>query len=110
MKRDATEREDDWFRQNEIGLLQQARKQRELHVAKLRAQEQSKQLEQVREAHWLKCPKCGHDMEVTRTEGIEIEQCTLCGGLYFDRGELDTLLMKKKSERFIFYRKFFDLD
>ena len=91
-------------------LLEQSKQERKQRVAKLRMQEERDTLEALRQAHWLKCPKCGHDMKTRQLEGIEIDQCTFCEGLYFDHGELDNLMLKKKSERFKFYRRFFGLD
>jgi len=50
-------------------------------------------------AHWMKCPKCGSQMkEVTMAgEGcsVAVDQCTACGGVYFDAGELALLLGKR---------------
>lgn len=47
-----------------------------------------------KETHWMKCPKCGHDMEEINLEGIMIDRCveTDCGGMYFDKGELELLM------------------
>lgn len=43
-------------------------------------------------------------------DGIEVETCTFCKGTFFDRGEFESLLLRKQPRRFKFYRKFFDLD
>ncbi len=44
------------------------------------------------ELHWMKCPKCGEDMEEVELTGIKVDRCTYCKGLFFDRGELELLL------------------
>lgn len=110
MERDIYDRENDWFRANEAELLADARRMREARVNALKDAESKQNLEKLRVAHWLKCPKCGHDMKSISMQGIEIEQCTFCEGIYFDRGELDNLLMKRIPERFHFFRRLFDLD
>jgi len=58
----------------------------------------------------MKCPKCGHDMETVILEDIEVENCTFCKGVYFDRSEIELLLLRRTSQRFSFYRSFFGLD
>ena len=42
--------------------------------------------------HWMKCPKCGDEMIEINLLNIMIEQCQGCSGLFFDSGELETLL------------------
>ena len=64
MEKDVYSKENNWFRRNELELLEQARKEREQRIAKRKQEEGSRQREELRKAHWLKCPKCGHDMEL----------------------------------------------
>lgn len=94
-------REDGWFRQNEEKLIEQARAKRE-------AAEREKQgaaAEERRKAHWRKCPKCGSDMNVEKVSDIEIDKCAYCEGVFFDRGELEQLLLKQEGQRRGFFRK-----
>lgn len=44
------------------------------------------------ESHWMICPKCASKMNEFELVGIMIDQCEGCGGLFFDNGELETLL------------------
>jgi hypothetical protein len=94
-------RENDWFRQNEEKLIEQARAKREASEK----QRQSAELEERRRLHWRKCPKCGADMAEESLAGIEIEKCPSCEGIFFDRGELEQLLLKRETERRGFFRK-----
>ena len=105
----ASETEQEWFMKNEQELLLKAQREREERTKQRQAEESAKALEELRAAHWLKCPKCGHDMEIKHVEGIEIEECTFCEGVYFDRGELDSLMMRKTEQRFKFVRSIFNL-
>ncbi len=41
--------------------------------------------------HDLKCPKCGHGMHEVSHEGITIDRCTHCTGLWFDDDEASQL-------------------
>jgi hypothetical protein len=93
-------REDDWFRQNERQMLEAAKKAREKREQERTAQEAEETRRRLKEAHFMKCPKCGHDMKPENLEAIEIDRCSFCEGVYFDAGELDQLfLTKKASER-----------
>ena len=40
----------------------------------------------------LICPKCGSDMRSYERNGITIDQCTGCRGVFLDRGELERLV------------------
>ena len=88
-------REDDWFLQNEKKLLEEARKAREKRDAERRAKETAEQRSRLKELHWMKCPKCGHDLKTQTLEGIEIDRCTFCEGFFVDAGELELLFLKK---------------
>ena len=44
----------------------------------------------------LPCAKCGQRMEATLLQGIEIEVCPDCGGIYLDAGELQKIMDEKK--------------
>jgi uncharacterized protein len=40
----------------------------------------------------LICPKCGSDMRRYERNGVVVDQCTGCRGIFLDRGELETLV------------------
>jgi Zn-finger nucleic acid-binding protein len=46
----------------------------------------------------LKCPRCDQrtvqigNVETARKKLVEVDECTVCGGLWLDRGELTALL------------------
>lgn len=40
----------------------------------------------------LVCPKCGSDMRSYERNQVVVDQCTGCGGLFLDRGELERLV------------------
>lgn len=39
----------------------------------------------------MHCPKCKNDMKAVEYEGVEIERCKNCKGIWFDVGESDLL-------------------
>ena len=105
-----SEKENNWFRQYEKELLEDAARKRDKRMRDAAAKRGQETLDELRAEHWLKCPKCGHDMETVTLKGIEVENCTFCKGVYFDRDEIESLLLRKTPQRFRFYRKFFGLD
>jgi Zn-finger nucleic acid-binding protein len=40
----------------------------------------------------LVCPKCGSEMRSYERNGIVVDQCTGCKGIFLDRGELERLI------------------
>jgi uncharacterized protein len=40
----------------------------------------------------LICPKCGSDMRRYERNGVVVDQCTGCRGIFLDRGELEHLM------------------
>ena len=98
-------REDDWFRQNERKLLEEARRAREAREAERKAHQDKAEREKLKALHYLKCPKCGHDLKAEKLQGIEIDRCTFCEGFFMDAGELEQLfLMKEQGQRQGFLR------
>ena len=47
----------------------------------------------------LICPKCRGEMRTYERNGILIDQCEECRGIFLDRGELEQLLDERGSER-----------
>ena len=40
----------------------------------------------------MKCPNCNIDLVMTDRNGIEIDYCPQCRGIWLDRGELDKII------------------
>ncbi len=47
----------------------------------------------------MKCPNCKEtSLVMSEKKGVEIDYCPDCRGIWLDRGELDKILEKQKSE------------
>jgi hypothetical protein len=90
-------REDEWFRQNELELLEAARLARQKRQAERESQEQALERERTKALHFMKCPKCGHDLRAEVFAGIEIDRCTFCEGFFLDAGEVEQLFLKREA-------------
>ena len=66
------------------------RKEREA-IEKLRAKMSAEEQEKAKAASALRCPKCDGTLEGVITEGVEIDVCNTCGGVWLDAGELEQL-------------------
>jgi len=40
----------------------------------------------------MECPKCSADMDIVEFQGIEIDRCTRCKGIWFDYMEKERML------------------
>ena len=78
------------FHEKDQQLLQSMR-------AKLDAERAAAQAAGEKSAHWMRCPKCGGGMKEVTIGKVVIDQCTKCGGLYFDAGEFEALVKQQAS-------------
>jgi uncharacterized protein len=47
----------------------------------------------------MKCPTCKEiNLVMSERQGVEIDYCPECRGVWLDRGELDKILEKSKAE------------
>lgn len=46
----------------------------------------------------MKCPKCNVTLLMSEKQGIEIDYCPECRGVWLDRGELEKIIEKSYSE------------
>lgn len=45
----------------------------------------------------MKCPNCDELLVMTERQGIEIDYCPKCRGVWLDKGELDKIIEKSSS-------------
>ncbi len=45
----------------------------------------------------IRCPKCRADMEQVEIEGVTIDRCIFCSGIWFDAGEVEALSHKQAA-------------
>ncbi len=94
MHEDGYDKEEEYFYRKNQELLEKKR-------AELDAQRQSQESAQLRELHWMRCPKCGQQMVEEERSGIKVDRCEGCGGVFFDAGELDLLLQAEEPSGFL---------
>lgn len=83
--------EDEYFAREEI---EQKRK-----LALQRAEElAAKQREELKALHFMKCPKCGMDLQELDRGSVKLDMCFSCRGIWLDEGELDAILEKGQGQ------------
>jgi uncharacterized protein len=52
---------------------------------------------QMKEMHWMHCPKCGQKLATEHHGPVEIDLCPSCRGLWLDTNELETILASERD-------------
>ena len=47
-----------------------------------------------RRLHHMHCPRCGADLAEETYHGVKVDRCTECRGVWFDAGEVESLVDK----------------
>jgi uncharacterized protein len=84
--------EDEYFARQDAELIKERR-------AQLDAQRAGAE----RASHYMKCPKCGVDLQERTFHNVTVDVCPACHGTWLDAGELDLVGFVKRNEfsRFI---------
>jgi hypothetical protein len=72
--------EEEYFLKQEAELAKERQ-------AKLQEEETAKE----RALHFMKCPKCGRDLETVPVGDVSVDKCPGCGGIWLDAGELEAI-------------------
>ncbi len=83
-------REDQYFAQQDRKLIERMRVRRE--AAKAMAKDAAQ-----RHPGYMRCPKCGQELTEQATEGVLVDRCAGCGGIWLDAPELEELLAAEKG-------------
>ncbi|MEO8380989.1 MAG: zf-TFIIB domain-containing protein [Acidobacteriota bacterium] len=76
--------EDEYFARQEL-------ERRKKWALEQGAKKSAEEKEQAKQAHWMKCPKCGMDLQEIAFHGVKVDQCANCGGIFLDAGELEQI-------------------
>jgi hypothetical protein len=80
-----SEKEEEYFKQQELELKKFFEEEREAYQA-------AEEKDNVKKLHFMKCPKCYGDLkEENYQDKVNIDRCLGCGGVWLDAGELELL-------------------
>ncbi len=80
--------------EEEYFAREEAEKKRKLALEQKRALA-TKEREDLKKQHWMRCPKCGMELNTIQFRGIDIDRCFSCNGTWLDEGELEKLAGKE---------------
>ena len=93
-----TKGEDEYFVKLDADLIKAQR-------AKLDAERATAE----RASHYMRCPKCGGQLEEIEHFHMKIDRCQDCGGIWLDKGEMEMLEHVDQSNVRSFVRTMFGL-
>jgi len=77
MVRHGDEKEEAWAQQEE-----------RLRLEKIAARRRADERQRLKDLHYMHCPKCGETLNTVDLEGLEIDKCPCCHGIWLDPGEI----------------------
>jgi hypothetical protein len=83
--------------EDEYFVREDAEKKRRiaLETKKALALEEQRRL---KELHWMRCPKCGMQMQpVNLRKDLDVDTCFSCGGIFLDKGEIDIIAAPRQK-------------
>jgi hypothetical protein len=80
--------EEEYFARQELKLRRKLAEERQANVEEEERQRQ-------RALHYMRCPKCGSELEEIAFGGVRVDKCFNCEGVWLDKGELDTIRTKE---------------
>ncbi len=88
-----SDKEQEYFLKVEAERLKQLREEHQRRVAE-------EERRTLRELHYMRCPKCGLELATTTLEGVEVDVCPGCRGIFLDDGELEKLVQERNRGPF----------
>jgi uncharacterized protein len=83
-----SENEEEYFARQELERRRQVAKETE--AARL-----EEERERHRLLHFMRCPKCGSELQEIAYGDVRVDKCFVCEGLWLDNGELEKLKAKE---------------
>jgi len=78
-------------------MLQQELQRRRQAAQAAEARMQEEERTRLKDLHWMRCPKCGMELQEVTFRGVRIDQCAACQGVWLDAGELEQLAKAETS-------------
>ena len=64
-------------------------------AAERQAEMQEEERQRQRTLHFMKCPKCGMQLEEIAFGDVRVDKCFHCEGMWLDKGELESIHTKE---------------
>lgn len=87
-----SEKEEEYFLRLESQRLKQLADERVKELKK-------KERDELKNLHWMHCPKCGQQLETITIKAVEVDRCFHCNGIWLDEGELEKLATTEAKKK-----------
>jgi uncharacterized protein len=85
-----SEKEEEYFKRLEFEKKRKTEEARQKDLA-------GAEKKQIRDLHFMHCPKCGMKLIEIEYKGIKVDKCSACEGIWLDSGELDQVSKQEKG-------------
>jgi Zn-finger nucleic acid-binding protein len=82
--------------EDEYFVREDAEKKRKLAL-RLKKETEAAELQRLKALHFMRCPKCGLGLQEVKYQGIDVDVCFACNGVFLDRGELEHIVKHETS-------------
>ena len=86
-----SENEQEYFARSEAEKMKKLAEQHAMSLAEQRKKE-------LKQLHWMRCPKCGLELQAIQYQDIEVDRCFSCDGTWLDQGELEKIAMAESGK------------
>lgn len=84
--------------ENEQEYFARVEAQKRLEAQVKRAAEKAvEEKQRLKQLHFMHCPKCGTELHAENLEGVAVDICPGCRGIFLDDGELAKLTERPKG-------------
>jgi len=80
--RGSSNTEDEYFARED------AEKKRKLAL-QVKRETQAAERARLKALHWMRCPKCGMEMQALKMRGVDVDVCFGCNGIFLDQKDLE---------------------
>jgi Zn finger protein HypA/HybF involved in hydrogenase expression len=78
-----------------IWLLEQQQRRQRMAVEQQATDESEKM--RLQELHWMRCPKCGHELIAEQHGAVAVDLCPSCRGVWLDVNELEAIVTNESG-------------
>jgi hypothetical protein len=86
--------------EDEYFARESALKLQKLHKEKIEDHDREEQAK-LKALHFMKCPKCGWDLETIKWRSVDVDKCFHCGVIVLDDGEMEKLAGGEHEESWV---------
>ena len=83
--------------EDEYFVREDAEKKRKLAL-QVKKETEAAELKRLKELHFMRCPKCGLQLQEVKVMGIDADICFACRGVFLDQGELQAIIKQVQAK------------